>query len=266
MKWHEKSMNSQEIIKKIEEKWSPAYALEWDNVGLLVGASDKEIKHILVALDATDDVVAQAISMDVDMIISHHPMIFSKIRKVTDEDFMGRRIITLIKNDISCYAAHTNFDVRAMADLNEEILELMDTKVLYLTADEDIPQGIGRVGKIKNESSLKDFAAYVKKKLAIDDIRVFGSPQKQIKTVAISGGSGNSMVEDAINAGADVLVSGDISHAKGLDAVSAGMAIIDAGHYGTECVFVPFVEETLGEMFPDVKISVAKESVPFWTV
>jgi len=259
-------MNSQEIIRKIEEKWAPSYALEWDNVGLLVGAFDKEIKHILVALDATDDVVAQAINMKADMIISHHPMIFSEIRKVTDEDFIGKRIITLIKNDISCYAAHTNFDVKAMASLNEASLELSDTKVLFVSADEDVPQGIGRVGTIKKESSLSDFAKYVKQRLAIDDIRIFGNPGKMIKTVAISGGSGNSMVEDAIKAGADVLVSGDISHAKGLDAVSAGMAIIDAGHYGTECVFVPFVKETLSEMFPDVKISVADESVPFWTV
>ena len=259
-------MNSQEIIRKIEEQWSPSYALEWDNVGLLVGAFDKEIKHILVALDATDDVVGQAISMKADMIISHHPMIFSEIRKVTDEDFIGKRIITLIKNDISCYAAHTNFDVKAMADLNEASLELSDTKVLFVSADEDVPQGIGRVGKIKNEIPLQDFAKYVKQRLAIDDIRIFGNPDQMIKTVAISGGSGNSMVEDAIKAGADVLVSGDISHAKGLDAVSAGMAIIDAGHYGTECVFVPFVKETLSEMFSDVKISVADESVPFWTV
>jgi dinuclear metal center protein, YbgI/SA1388 family len=259
-------MNSQEIIRKIEEQWSPSYALEWDNVGLLVGAFDKEIKHILVALDATDDVVAQAINMKADMIISHHPMIFSEIRKVTDEDFIGKRIITLIKNDISCYAAHTNFDVKAMADLNEASLELSDTKVLFVSADEDVPQGIGRVGKIKNEIPLQDFAKYVKQRLAIDDIRIFGNPDQMIKTVAISGGSGNSMVEDAIKAGADVLVSGDISHAKGLDAVSAGMAIIDAGHYGTECVFVPFVKETLSEMFSDVKISVADESVPFWTV
>ena len=259
-------MNSQEIIRKIEEKWAPSYALEWDNVGLLVGAFAKEIKHILVALDATDDVVAQAINMKADMIISHHPMIFSKLKKVTDEDFIGKRIITLIKNDISCYAAHTNFDVKAMASLNEASLELSDTKVLFVSADEDVPQGIGRVGTIKKESSLSDFAKYVKQRLAIDDIRIFGNPRKMIKTVAISGGSGNSMVEDAIKAGADVLVSGDISHAKGLDAVSAGMAIIDAGHYGTECVFVPFVKETLSEMFPDVKISVADESVPFWTV
>ena len=259
-------MNSREIIKRIEATWPPTYALEWDNVGLLVGAADKEIKHILVALDATDDVVSQAIDMKADMIVSHHPMIFSAIKKVTDEDCLGRRIMTLIKNDISCYAAHTNFDVKAMAKLNEESLELTDTRVLQVTAMESTPQGIGRVGKVKHQSSLKDFAKYVRQQLEIKDVRIFGNPQKEIKTVAISGGSGNGMVEDAIKAGADVLVTGDISHAKGLEALAADMAIIDAGHYGTECIFVPFVQETLSEMFPDVKVSIASQTAPFWTL
>ena len=259
------NMNSKEIIKKIEEAWPPTYALEWDNVGLLVGESKSEVKHILVALDVTDDVISQAIDMKADMIISHHPMIFSAIKRVTDEDFTGRRIMTLIKNDIACYAAHTNFDVKAMAKLNEESLELIDTKVLQVTVAGETPQGFGRVGQIREPKSLRDFAEYVKQQLVIEDIRVFGNPEKEIKLVAISGGSGNNMVEDAIKAGADVLVTGDISHAKGLDAMAAGMAIIDAGHYGTECVFVPFVKDTLQQMFPQVQVSKANQSAPFWT-
>ena len=260
------NMNSREIIKKIEEMWEPRYALDWDNVGLLVGDADKEVKHILVALDVTDDVVRQAIEMKADMIVSHHPLIFSAMKQVTNENFIGRRIITLIKNDISCYAAHTNFDVREMVRLNEESIELSDTQVLQVTVNEEVPQGFGRFGKVKKVSSLEDFAQYVKQQLKINEVRIFGDHKKEIKTAAISGGSGNNMVEDAIQAGVDVLVTGDISHSKGLDAMSAGMAIIDAGHYGTEKVFVPFVKETLSEMFPDVKVSVAKESVPFWTV
>ena len=260
-------MNSQEIIKKIEEEWAPKYAEEWDNVGLLVGAANKEINHILVALDVTDDVVAQAIEMKADMIISHHPVIFKAMQRVTDEDFIGKRIITLIKNDISCYAAHTNFDVRAMGHLNADSLELTDVKVLQVTTDEEIPQGIGCVGKIKEPSSLKDFAKYVKQQLALDDIHIFGDAKKKIETVAFSSGGVNaSIIADAISAGADVLITGDVSHNKGLDAVSAGMAIIDAGHYGTEYVFMPFVQDILSEIFPMVKISVAEESVPFWTV
>ena len=258
-------MNSREIITKIEEKWQPSYALEWDNVGLLVGAAEKEVKHVLVALDATDDVVNQAINIGADMIISHHPMIFREIKKVTDEDFIGRRIITLIKNEISCYAAHTNFDVKEMARLNEESLELREAKVLQVTANETVPQGVGRVGKSNKPSSLRDYAQYVKTQLGVLDIRVFGDPEKEIKTVAISGGAGNGVVEDAIAAKADVLVTGDISHSKGLDAMSEGMAIIDAGHYGTEYVFVEFVKDTLIEMFPTIKVTAAKEKTPFWT-
>ena len=260
------NMNSRQIIKQIEEKWEPRYACDWDNVGLLVGDANKDIKHILVALDATDDVVRQAILMKADMIVSHHPMIFLASKRVTNEDFIGRRIIKLIKNDISCYAAHTNFDIKEMVRLNEESIELEGTKVLQVTVEEDEVQGLGRYGKVKKPSTLAEFAEYVKKQLEIDEVRVYGDPKKAIKTAAISGGSGNSMVDDAISVGVDVLVTGDISHMRGLDAISAGMAIIDAGHYGTEKVFVPFVRDTLSEMFPDVKVSVASESVPFQTV
>jgi len=258
-------MKSREIIKKIEAKWEPRYACDWDNVGLLVGDANKDVKHILVALDATEGVIAQAIEMKADMIISHHPMIFSAMKSVTNENFIGRRIINLIKHDISCYAAHTNFDITEMVRLNEESIELECTKVLQVTMEEDVLQGFGRYGKIKKPSSLEDFAQYVKQQFNIEEVRIFGDPKREIKTAAISGGAGNSMVDDAIKVGVDVLVTGDISHRRGLDAIAAGMAIIDAGHYGTEWVFVPFVVETLSHMFPEVKVSMAKETTPFWT-
>ena len=126
-------MTCKEIMEKLEERWNPSYALEWDNVGLLVGREDKEIKKVFTALDATEETIAQALEFGADLLITHHPMIFSPVKKVTSADFIGRRLITMIQADLCYYAMHTNFDVKGMAQLNQECLGLTDCEVLEET-------------------------------------------------------------------------------------------------------------------------------------
>ena len=115
-------MICKEVMRKLEERWNPSYALEWDNVGLLVGREDKEIKKVFTALDATEETIAQALEFGADLLITHHPMLFSPVKKVTSADFIGRRLITMIQADLCYYAMHTNFDVKGMAQLNQECL------------------------------------------------------------------------------------------------------------------------------------------------
>ena len=126
-------MTCKEIMEKLEERWNPSYALEWDNVGLLVGREEKEIKKIFTALDATEETIAQALEFGADLLITHHPMIFSPVKKVTSADFIGRRLITMIQADLCYYAMHTNFDGKGMAQLNQECLGLTDCEVLEET-------------------------------------------------------------------------------------------------------------------------------------
>ena len=102
-------------IQKILETQSPlSYALSWDNVGLLAGSEKKEIQKIYIALDAVDSVIDAALSAQADLLLTHHPLIFKGIRQITAEDFIGRRLIRLIQNDVCYYAMHTNFDVKGM--------------------------------------------------------------------------------------------------------------------------------------------------------
>ena len=110
-------MKCSEICALIEQEYGTEYACDWDNVGLLAGRSTKEVKKILLSLDATDEVVRMAAEGGYDMLITHHPMLFSAIKRVTDQDMNGRRLLELIRNDISYYAMHTNYDTRGMADL-----------------------------------------------------------------------------------------------------------------------------------------------------
>ena len=104
-------MICKDIIEVIERTCPAACALEWDNVGLLAGRDDKEVKRIYIALDATDEVIEAAVSEGADMLVTHHPLIFSGLKKINNQDFTGRRLIRLIQNDISYYAMHTNYDV-----------------------------------------------------------------------------------------------------------------------------------------------------------
>ena len=137
-------MKCRELIEILEELAPVSLACDWDNPGLLAGRSDKEVRTVYLALDATDDVIDNAVECRADMIITHHPLIFKPLKKVNDEDFISRRILKMIQNDISYYAMHTNYDVLGMADLSGRILELEDAQVLDITSEADgVPEDGG---------------------------------------------------------------------------------------------------------------------------
>lgn len=257
-------MICREIIKEIEARFPKHYAMEWDNVGLQVGRSDKEVKRIYLALDATDEVIEEAADWGADMLITHHPMIFKAMKKINDEDFIGRRVLKLIRDDISYYAMHTNYDVMGMAELSADYLKLKERQVLSVTAEtEQGPQGFGRVGKLPEPMSLKECALYVKEALSLNDVRLYGEPEQMVETAAVCTGSGKSMIPDALKKGAQVYITGDIDHHTGIDATAQGLAVIDAGHYGTEYIFMEAVSRKLSAEFPELKVSCARIVSPY---
>lgn len=223
------------------------YACSWDNVGLLIGRKNQEIKNIVVALDATNEVINQAIELDADLLVTHHPMIFSSMKRVNDEDFLGEKILKLVENKIAVFAMHTNFDVIGMADLSARYLDFPeDAKPFDVTVQkEDVLEGIGKITTLKEETTLLEYARFVKEKLSLDQVLLFGKEDRKVKVVATSPGSGRSMIKLAAKLGVDVLVTGDIGHHEGLDALDMGVAIIEAGHYGTEYIFIDYVTKFL---------------------
>jgi len=255
------------IIKMIEEKYARTYAMSWDNVGLLAGRSDKEVKKIYVALDATDDVVDAAVEMGADMLVTHHPLIMSGLKKVTDGDFIGNRLIRLIQSDISYYAMHTNYDVRGMADLAGEKLQLENAQVLEVTGvseeNEEVQEGIGRIADFSESVTLRQSCEMVKEAFSLDTVKVFGNLEKQITRIAICPGSGKSVISTALQKGAEVLVTGDIGHHDGIDAVAQNLAIIDAGHYGLEHIFIKDMTEYLNDNLSDIEVKGAEIVHPF---
>ena len=257
-------MICREIIKEIEARFPKHYAMEWDNVGLQVGRSDKEVKRFYLALDATVEVIVVAAVWGGDMLITHHPMIFKAMKKINDEDFIGRRVLKLIRDDISYYAMHTNYDVLGMADLSADYTKMHDTTVLSVTEErEGEVQGFGRVGKLPREMTLREYAQLVKESLKLNDVKVYGNLDSMVKCAAVCTGSGKSMIKDVIKAGADVYVTGDIDHHTGIDTVAQGLALIDAGHYGTEYIFMDAMKKELTQAFPELKISCAEVKSPY---
>jgi dinuclear metal center YbgI/SA1388 family protein len=258
-------MKCEEIIRLIEEEYPKSCAESWDNPGLMAGSKDHEVRKIMISLDATDEVIEQAVINKADMLITHHPMIFGGIKQINDSFLTGRRILKLIRNNIACYAMHTNFDIRGMADLNEKQLGLVNTQVLFETGEyEGKAEGIGRVGYLKEEMSYEELAKYVKKSLGIPNVRCYGNTDKMISKVAISGGSGKSIVPSALKSGAQVLVTGDIDYHTGIDAAAEGLFIIDAGHFGTEKVFIEYMTEKLKKKLEGKCVVMsADQSAPF---
>lgn len=257
-------MRCYEIIEKLESLSPTAFAEEWDNIGLLAGRRDKEVGTVYIALDATDDVIEEAVRLGADLLLTHHPLIFKKLSRVNTDDFIGRRVYELIRNDISYYAMHTNFDVMGMADAAADELSLADRQVLNVTYEDDISkEGCGRVGKLGECMSVADLAELVKTKFHVPNVRIFGDLGDIVEVAAVMPGSGGSYICDALSAGADVMITGDIDHHEGIDAVAQGITIIDAGHYGIEKLFISYMEEFIKRELPGLQIYKAEIKEPF---
>ena len=261
-------MKCREIITKLEELAPPSYACDWDNPGLIAGRNTQEVKKIMVALDATNRAVKKAAEEGADLIVTHHPMVFSSIKKVNDSDFLGEKLLTLIENRIGCYAMHTNYDIAGgMAEICGEKLSLVETGPFELTGELDgRPVGIGQVGRLTEIMTLEECAKLVKRAFGLSEVMVFGNLDSKVERAAISPGSGRSMLKEAKKQGVDVLITGDIGHHEGLDGMDMGFSVIEAGHYGLEQVFIGHVTEYLKEHTKDVEIIPSYEGVPWKSV
>lgn len=246
-------MKCKDFITKLEELSPAMYAMNWDNSGLLVGDSEKEVNKILLSVDVTDEVISEAIRVGADMILSHHPLIFSKINRVVSSDLVGRKILQLIEHGICCYCMHTNFDVMGMADAAADELGLMQNEVLMVTYEDDISkEGIGRYGFLKDICTLQELAEQVKRKFDLEHVTVYGSLDTKVARVAISTGSGKSMIPYALNTDCDVIITGDMDYHTALDSIAQGLCIIDAGHFGLEKLFITYLQEYLQREAPEL--------------
>ncbi|MCH5298839.1 MAG: Nif3-like dinuclear metal center hexameric protein [Ruminococcus sp.] len=217
-------------------------AMEFDNVGLLVGGTDKEVTKAVVALDITDEVIDEAVAHGAELIISHHPVIFNPLKSVTDGDIVYR----LIQNGIAALCLHTNLDLSPIFGVNTCLAEAVGVKNGGFVEGECL-----YIGEFDEAVTNARFAAAVKSALGCKGLR-YTLAEKQVKKVAICSGSGGDYVYLAKEQGADVLLTGEIKHHEILDAVRLGVAVVDAGHFKTEDVVIAPLCGKLSEEFKDV--------------
>ncbi|MCL2198170.1 MAG: Nif3-like dinuclear metal center hexameric protein [Defluviitaleaceae bacterium] len=246
-------VTAQWIIEQFEQ-WAPeSTAEEWDNVGLLIGDAAQPVHKILVALDATEEVIKEAVTGGFDFIITHHPIVYNPIKSITTGDRTGRKIISLIKNGIGCFCAHTNLD-KAEGGVNDCLAEKIGLTNLTPLEEES---GLGRVGELPDKITLSYLAGRVKTALGLDTIRMAGDPKKQIKKIAICGGdgSGSRYINAAIAKNCDVYITGDLRYHIVQESMEQNLAFLDITHYAGE---ISIVDAVVARLSADVEIAASK--------
>lgn len=217
---------------------------DWDNCGILAGDCDAEVKKIGFALDLTSETLENAKEHGVELIITHHPIIF----KAQKNFLKGNMAFELAKSSINAISAHTCFDC-AKGGVNDVLCKILELENCGAIESAECVLPMARIGNTV-EASPEDFAGFVAKKLCTTVRFVEGNGK--IKKVAVCGGAGMSFLDEVINAGADAYVTGDISHHEMLDAKEKGITVVAAGHFETENPAMDAIEKMINKRFPEL--------------
>lgn len=260
-------MECREILEVLNRMADVSYACGWDNVGLLAGRRDKEIHRVTVALDADDRAVEEAVQGGSELLLTHHPLLFSPVKRITDESLAGRRLLTLLRRDMCLISMHTNFDAApgGMADLAADRLGLTKRAPLEVTGEgKEGPYGLGAVGMLPGEPVLLEkLCLQVKEAFGLQSVQLYAPDTvREVSRVAVCPGSGRDAIAQAIAARAQALITGDITYHYGVDAAAEGLAVIDAGHYGLEHIFIPYMEAYLKKQLPALSVDTVKIRQP----
>lgn len=260
------SISVKNIIEKLNNLAPEHLGEEWDNIGLQIGSVDNKVSKILLALDATSGVVDEAISINADMIITHHPMIFSPLKRIVKDHPKGHSIYKLIQNNISLYVMHTNFDT-ACGGTNDVLADKIGLYNVEAINPNENGMGIGRIGETK-KTTIKELSQQLKKVLGISHVRVVGELDESITQVAICTGSGMSVIKSVIGK-ADVFITGDVKFHEAQEAKELGIGIIDVGHYGSENIAIPSIKDYIDEFALESNIEIVLSNInedPFTTI
>lgn len=238
-----------DVLDFLEGFAPPELAESWDNVGLLCGDRRSEVTSVLCALDATETVVQEAIDRGAQLVVAHHPAIFTSVSRVTSDDATGRILRLAIRHDISIICMHTNADC-AFGGVNDALASaLFLTNVVNMEAGEN--GMLGRTGDLPREMQPHEFALYVKECLRAGGVR-FCDAGQPIHRVAVGGGACGKMMDSAIAKGADAFVIGDCSYDLMQRAQSLGLTLVDAGHFPTENPVAAVFADKISEAFPQL--------------
>lgn len=241
-------MTVKQIVDFLDERAPFASAEEWDNPGLLVGDPHREIRRVLVALDATPGALDTAKAVGADLIVTHHPVIFAPLKRLKADSIPYR----LAAEGIALVAAHTNLD-KAAGGVNDTLAQRLGLTAVTVAED-----GYTRIGSLSDTLTARDFAAHVAKTL---DAPARYAGEKPVTTVAVCGGGGGDFIAGCVGL-ADAYVTGEVKHHEWLSAADH-INVVEAGHYATEVPMVDTLAGWLEEAFPELTVTVYRDGDPY---
>ncbi|MFF8020153.1 Nif3-like dinuclear metal center hexameric protein [Streptomyces sp. NPDC007896] len=267
-----------EVIAALDALWPPERAEGWDAVGTVCGEPDQEITRVLFAVDPVREIVDEAVKLDANLLVTHHPLYLRGTTTVAADTFKGRVVHTLIKNDIALHVAHTNAD-RADPGVSDALAGALDLRVVRpLVPDPTDPEGrrgLGRVCELDHPLTVRELAARAAGRLpaTAQGIRVAGDPEAVVRTVAVSGGSGDSLFDDVRAAGVDAFLTADLRHHPAsefiADRAHSPLALLDAAHWATEWPWCELAAAQLDEISDrkgwGLRVHVSKTVTDPWT-
>lgn len=244
-----------EVVEFLQDYAPLALAEDWDNVGLLVGRHTQKAARIMTCLTVTAATAAEAIEERADLIITHHPLPFRPLKRITGDSVEGRMLLDLIAAKVAVYSAHTAFD-SAQEGINErlsKLLDLRDGAALVPSPHGALaPLGAGRIGFLPTgqSSTVSSVVKRLKKSLRIDRLQVVGDPNRKVRCVAVACGSAGEFLQPAVRMGCDCFVTGETRFHTSLEAEAAGVGMVLLGHYASERFGVEALADVMSQRFP----------------
>ncbi len=239
-------MKVKDIVAMLEAEVPLAWQESYDNAGLVVGSPEAEVERVLIALDATEEVVEEAIREGCQMVVTHHPIIFRPIKRLADENRQQRTIAKAIRHGIALYAAHTNLDSAPRRGISHHLAALLGLNVVALlepSAEEGV--GIGVVGELPEAVPTEEFLVRIKDVLGVVALRHSTVRIDTVQRVAICSGSGGGLIEAAEKSGADLYLAADFKYHDFVDADR--MVLVDAGHFESEICAIEILFDILSK-------------------
>jgi dinuclear metal center YbgI/SA1388 family protein len=246
-------------IEKALFDWAPlSLAMKDDKNGLQAGERYKPVRRVLLSLDVTQDTIDEAVTTRADLIVSHHPVLFG-IDRPTDDTDAGSILLKLCRTGIASIAMHTNLDATA-GGVNDKLAALAGLKLVRVFGVQpSISDGLGRLGQLPEPVPIKTFAELCQKVLNAACVRFYDAG-KPVSLVAVCGGSGGSVLECAIRAGCDTLLTGELKHSLRLTSRNQGINVVECGHFATENIIMSNIAEYLANRFPEVEMLLSENS------
>ena len=248
-------MKVKDIIEAIEE-FAPLSLQEgWDNSGLCIGSPEDPVTSVLFGLDCTPELVDEAVACGADMIVTHHPLIFSGLKKISSDNKVGEAVIKAIKAGISIYAAHTSAD-KVIAGVSGAMAARLGLENVRILDEDGDGTGLGVVGDLPRPLTSDEAVAFVKERFGLKMMRTSRPLEGMISRVAMCGGSGGSLIGAAMRSGAQLYISGDISYHNFFTA--DGFMIMDIGHYESEIEIVDILFSLIKKKFPTFAVRITQ--------